>query len=225
MDGLARTTIAGFSELVAALGILLFAPAWTLRFWQAWVYLFVFSASCALITAYLWTHDRALLERRVEAGPGAEKERLQARIQVLASAAFIALLAVPSIDRRFAWSHVSPIVVLAGDVLVAIGFALVFLVFRENTFSGATIAVSAGQRVVATGPYSVVRHPMYAGALVMLFGTPLALGSWWGLLAMIPMTLAIVWRLLDEERFLAKNLGGYDAYRALVRYRLVPLVW
>jgi protein-S-isoprenylcysteine O-methyltransferase Ste14 len=98
-------------------------------------------------------------------------------------------------------------------------------VFKENTFASATIEVDTGQKVVSTGPYSVVRHPMYSGALIMLFGVPIALGSWWGLLMVIPITIVIIWRLLEEEKFLAQSLPGYSEYRTKVTYRLVPLVW
>jgi len=116
-------------------------------------------------------------------------------------------------------------IVITGDVLVALGFLIVFLVFKANTFTGATIAVAPGQKVVSTGPYAVVRHPMYSGALVMLLGTPLALGSWWGLLMFIPMIFIIAWRARDEERFLRKDLAGYQDYCEGVPYRLVPFIW
>ena len=139
--------------------------------------------------------------------------------------AFVGVIVVPAIDHRLAWSSIPLYGVIAGNVSVATGFFIVFLVFRENTFSAATIEMAADQTVIATGPYAVVRHPMYAGALIMLFGTPLALGSSWGLLMFIPMTLVIVWRLLDEEKFLSKNLAGYSNYTRSVRYRLLPFVW
>jgi protein-S-isoprenylcysteine O-methyltransferase Ste14 len=225
MDGLARNTVLGFAQLIAVLGILLFAPAWTLDYWQAWVYLFVFSASSALITLYLWKNDPKLLERRIKAGPGAEQEKSQKSIQLLASCVFIGAMILPSLDHRFSWSAVPPPVVVAGDVLTALGFVIVFLVFKENTFTAATIAVTLDQKVVSTGPYAIVRHPMYSGALVMLFGTPLALGSWWGLLMFIPMIFTIAWRSLEEERFLVRNLSGYQEYCRIVRYRLVPFAW
>jgi protein-S-isoprenylcysteine O-methyltransferase Ste14 len=108
---------------------------------------------------------------------------------------------------------------------MAIGFAIVFWVYRENTFTSATIEVAEEQRVVDTGHYARVRHPMYAGALVLLAGIPLALGSYWGFLTIAPMVGTIVWRLLDEEAFLAKHLPGYEAYRQKTRYRLIPRVW
>jgi protein-S-isoprenylcysteine O-methyltransferase Ste14 len=225
VNSLAGKTLLGFTQLIAVLAFLLLAPAWTLDYRQAWVYLLVFAASSALITAYLWKKDSKLLERRTNAGPRAENEKKQKLIQLLASCAFAGAMILPSLDHRFSWSAVPLPVVVAGDVLAALGFLIVFLVFKENTFAAATIATTPDQRVVSTGPYALVRHPMYSGALVMLFGTPLALGSWWGLLMFIPMIFIIAWRACDEERFLFKNLSGYEAYCQKVRYRLVPLVW
>ena len=225
MDNLARKTVLGFTQLIAVLGVLLFAPAWTLEYWQAWVYLLIFTASSALTTTYLWKKDPKLLQRRIDAGPRAENEKSQKLIQLLASFVFLAAMILPSLDHRFSWSAVPLPVVVAGDVLTALGFFIVFLVFKENTFTAATIIVTPGQKVVSTGPYAVVRHPMYSGALVMLFGTPLALGSWWGLLMFIPMIFTIAWRACDEERFLFRNLSGYKEYCQIVRYRLVPFAW
>jgi len=215
----------GFVRLFIILGLCLFAPARSLNFWQAWVYLIVFTVSAALITIYLSEKDPKLLERRVEAGPGAEKEKTQKIIQFFASISFFALLIIPSFDHRFGWSKVPLYIVILGYFLVVFGFFIIFLVLRENTFAAATIKVFADQKVITTGPYSIVRHPMYAGALIMLLGTPLALGSWWGLLILIPITLLIVLRLLDEEKFLSKNLPGYNEYCQKVRYRLIPLLW
>jgi len=225
VDNLARKTVLGFTQLIIVLGILLLAPAWTLDYWQAWVYLLVFAASSALITAYLWKKDPKLLERRIRAGPGAENEKKQKLIQLQASFVFIGAMILPSLDHRFSWSAIPLPIVVAGDVLVALGFLIVFLVFKENTFTAATISVVPDQKVVSTGPYAVVRHPMYSGALIMLVGTPLALGSWWGLLMFISMIFTIGWRARDEERFLLENLSGYKDYCQIVRYRLVPFAW
>ncbi len=215
----------GLLFLLVSMAAALFLSAWSVDYWQAWVFLAVFALASFAITLYLMKQDPELLERRVRAGPIAEHERGQKIIQSFASLGFIALLVVPGIDHRFGWSIVPAWVLLAGDVLVALGFLIVFFVFRENTFASATIEVEAGQRTITTGPYALVRHPMYAGALILLAGVPLALGSWWGLLAIAPMKLIIVQRLLAEERFLAKNLPGYSDYRSRVRYRLAPFVW
>ena len=118
-----------------------------------------------------------------------------------------------------------PYVAIAGDALVVLGWLAIFFVFKENTFTSATVELAPDQRVISTGPYALVRHPMYAGALVMLLGIPIALGSWWGLLVIVAMMPALIWRLSDEEKFLAKNLPGYVEYQNKVRYRLIPLVW
>lgn len=225
MRTLVRRTVVGFAQLVLAMGACLFAPAWTVRYWQAWVYLAVFAGSAALITAYLWRNDPQLLERRVRAGPGAESEKRQVLIQGFASLAFVGVLILPSLDHRFSWSRVPLAVAIAGDVLVACGFLIVFAVFKENTFTAATIGVAPDQTVVSTGPYAVVRHPMYAGALVLLLGTPPALGSWWGLPMVVAMAGVIAWRLIDEEKLLVQRLPGYAAYRQKVRYRLAPRLW
>ena len=161
----------------------------------------------------------------MKAGPRAEKEKSQKAIQFFASLAFIGTLVLPALDHRLHWSHVPFLYVVAGDLLVVIGFMAVFVVYRENTFTSATIEVAPNQRVISTGPYALVRHPMYAGALAMLMATPVALGSWWGTLTFVPMIAVIVLRLLDEERFLEKRLPGYAEYCRNVRFRLVPYIW
>ena len=223
--GLASRAWLALAGLACVMGALLFGSAATIRYWQGWVYLAVFLAASAVTTYDLLARDPALLERRMRGGPTAEKEPVQRTIMLFATAAFVALLVVPGLDRRFGWSAVPTAVVLAGDALVVIGFALVARVYRENTYTSATIEVAPEQTVIATGPYARVRHPMYSGALLYLLGTSPALGSYWGLVGFAVMLVALVWRLLDEERLLARELPGYIAYRTRVHYRLVPGVW
>ena len=215
----------GLLFLLLVMGALLFIPAWTLDYWQAWAFLAIYFASSLAITLYLMKKDPKLLERRMSGGPTAEKEPTQKIIMVFTSLGFIGLIVFPALDHRFAWSHMPPYVTLAGDVLVVLGFLAIFFVFKENTFTSATIELAPDQKVISTGPYALIRHPMYAGALVMLLGIPIALGSWWGLLVIVAMMPALIWRLFDEERFLARNLPGYAEYQKKVRYRLLPLVW
>jgi protein-S-isoprenylcysteine O-methyltransferase Ste14 len=225
MANLFVRTFLGFAFLMLVLSLALFLPAGSLSFWQAWAYLADFAGCTLLITAYLIRNDRELLARRVRGGPAAETQKNQQVIQSLASLFFIALFVVPGLDYRYTWSHVPPAVSLVADGLVALGFYIVFLVFRENSYTSATIEVSAEQKVIASGPYHVVRHPMYAGAFLLLLFTPLALGSWVALPLPIPLILVIILRLLEEERFLSTSLRGYEAYRQEVRYRLLPFVW
>jgi protein-S-isoprenylcysteine O-methyltransferase Ste14 len=204
---------------------LLFGGAGTVDWWQAWLYLVVYFGASIAITLYLVRRDPALLARRMRGGPWAEKEPVQQVIMVLASAAFIGLTVLPALDERFGWSHMPAAVVIAGDVLVAVGWLGIYRVFRENSFTSATIELAPGQRVISTGPYAIVRHPMYSAALVMLLGAPIALGSWWGLIALAVISPALTWRIFDEEKFLTANLAGYAAYKQKVRYRLIPHLW
>ena len=204
---------------------LLLLPAGTLDYWQAWVFMAVFVSASAAVTVYLAVHDPGLLDRRMRAGPAAEKERSQKFIMFLAMMGFIGLLIIPAFDHRFGWSRVPMYVCLLGNALVVIGFLLVFFVVKANTYAASTIQVAEDQMVISTGPYAFVRHPMYAGSFPTLIGTPLALGSWWGLSGLIVFVPALIWRLVDEESFLRKNLPGYTEYTAKVRYRLVPSVW
>jgi protein-S-isoprenylcysteine O-methyltransferase Ste14 len=225
MNNLFVRTFLGFAFLMLVLALALFLPAGSLRFWQAWVYLADFAGCTILITAYLMRYDQNLLARRVRGGPAAETQKSQQVIQSLASVFFIALFIVPGLDFRFHWSNVPPAVSWIADGFVVLGFYIVFLVFRENSYTSATIEVSGEQKVISSGPYAVVRHPMYAGAFLLLLATPLALGSWVSIPLPIPIILVIIVRLLDEEKFLFANLSGYEAYRQKVRYRLLPYVW
>jgi len=218
-------TLLGFVELIVILGLFLFAPAGSLNFWQAWVYSIIYVASSVTITFYLWRTNPELLARRVNAGPGAEKEKTQKITHFFVILLFIAILVISAFDHRFGWSHVPFYIVILGDILVILGFFLLFLVFRENAFASAIIEVTADQKVITTGPYSIVRHPLYVSGLIIMLGTPLALGSWRSLLVFIPLTLVIIWRLIDEEKFLSKNLPGYEEYCQKVRYRLIPFLW
>jgi len=208
-----------------AMGIMLFLPAWTLNYWQAWVFLAVYFAASILITIYLMKNDQRLLERRMRGGPWAEKEAVQKVIMLFAMIGFVALLVVPAFDRRFAWSQMPNGIAIAGDALVVLGWYAIYRVFRENSFTSATIELAKDQNVISSGPYSLVRHPMYTGTLAMLVGIPIALGSWWGLVAFGVMMLALIWRIFDEERFLVRNLTGYAVYKEKVRYRLIPYLW
>ena len=216
-----------FSVLMLALvlGVGLFLTAGTLEYWQAWVYLSVFTIASGLTTLYLIRNDPELLDRRMRGGPMAEKRTTQRVIMLFTSLGFVGLLVVPALDRRFGWSTIPLYAVIAGDALVAIGFYFIFRVYRENTYTSATIEVTANQKVISTGPYAILRHPMYASALLYLLGTPLALGSYWGLLPFVAVIPFLVWRLIDEEHMLTRELPGYSQYKQRVRYRLVPGVW
>ncbi len=215
----------GWFQLFVVLALALFLSAKTIAFPAGWAFLGVFFAATGAITVDLVRRDRALLERRIPIGPLAEKSALQKMIQAIAGLAFIAIFVAAGLDHRFGWSRVPWPLVVSGDVLVALGLFVVFRVFRVNTFTSATIETAAAQTVIDAGPYAHVRHPMYSGALVLLAGTALALGSWWSEVASAVVAIVVVVRLLDEERFLRRDLNGYAAYCEKVRCRVIPKVW
>jgi protein-S-isoprenylcysteine O-methyltransferase Ste14 len=204
---------------------LVFIPAGTIYYRQGWAFLAVFMSSMTAFTVYLALYDKPLLERRIKAGPWHEKEWSQKIIVSLIFLGFFSLIVVSALDVRFGWSAVPAYVSLIGDGLIVLSFLFIFWVIRVNSFAASTIQVAEGQKVISTGPYAYVRHPMYAGALLLLIGMPLSLGSSWALLLIVPFTPVLVWRILDEERFLLRNLPGYAEYAGTVRYRLIPYVW
>jgi protein-S-isoprenylcysteine O-methyltransferase Ste14 len=210
---------------VGVLGLLLFLPAGTLNYWQAWALIAVFVPGSNAIGIYLGVHDPELLERRKQAGPQAETRPAQKIIIIVLIAGLVGILVLSALDHRFGWSEVPAPMSLAGDVLAAIGLYITFLVVKENSFSAANIKVFKDQKVISTGPYAIVRHPMYSGTLLLTLASPPALGSWWGFLPVLLVIPMLVWRIFDEEKLLNAELPGYSDYARRVRYRLVPLGW
>ena len=225
MEDLHWRALIGILRAFFIMVVATFVPVWTFRYWQGWGCLASFFLPACAISVWVGKHDPALLERRLKAGPTAEKETGQKIVQAITTVVFLADFTIPALDHRFGWSSVPAYVAISGDVLMLAGFAITFAVFKTNTYTSGIIEVAEDQRVISTGPYAVVRHPLYSGALIMLFGIPLALGSWWGMLINVPLTVAVIWRLLDEERFLGEHLPGYAEYKEKVHYRLVPGVW
>jgi len=217
-----RSTLGGFIFFFAVI----FVPAWTLSYWQGWAFFLTISILTTLATIYIALHDKKLLESRLRGGPTAEKTPAQKIITATGVLVFVAAIVVMVFDHRFDWSPVVPAYLsLLGDALGAVGILVYLFVVKENRYAAGVVEVVEGQTVVSTGPYAIVRHPMYTGALFVLVGAPLALGSWWGLL-FTPLFIAwFAWRLLHEEKFLRENLPGYSEYAHKVRYRLVPYIW
>ena len=225
MKKLILSTLQTFLIGLAALGLLLFLPAWTFHYWQAWVFIVVFLIAVNAIGLYLSLKDPALLEKRKNVGPAAEKSPAQRIIMTFAFISILGLLIFCALDHRFAWSPVPIYVSLFGDVLVALGLFINLLVFKENSFGGSTVQTFTDQKVISTGPYALVRHPMYAGVLVMMTGVPLALDSCWGLAILALVLPGLIWRILDEEKLLRRDLPGYAEYAQRVHFRLVPYLW
>ena len=216
-----RSSVFGVAALIA----LIFIPAGTLHYWQGWAYVATWIVAGSAYTGYVAKYDPALLKRRTEAGISHEKEPAQKIIVFFLFGAFVALLILPPLDVRFGWSRVPWYVSIFGDVLFVFSFYIFYLVSKVNTYAAGNVRVEEGQKVISTGMYGFVRHPMYSGALVLIIGTALALGSWWSLL-LIPLFLPILYfRIANEEKVLARDLPGYTEYMSKVRYRLMPRIW
>lgn len=225
MKKLIIPTLRTFLVGAVALGVFLFVPAWTLDYWQAWLFIVVFMTSVNAIGLYLSLKDPELLERRKKIGPAAEQRTSQKIIISLALIGNVALLVISALDYRFGWSPMPAYVSLAGNALVVLGFLINGFVFRENSYGASNVRTEEDQKVISTGPYALVRHPMYVGVLVMVIGVPVALGSWWGLTVLALTVPVLVLRILDEEKLLNQDLPGYTEYAQKVRYRLVPYLW
>jgi len=220
--GLTRTILVRFTAGLLVVALCLFVPAGSLAYWQGWLYLVVLFVPLAFVGRYFLKRDPGFLERRFRMR---EKEIVQKRIQAVTGIIFFVGFLIPGLDYRYGWSQVPVGLVLAADLAVFLGYLLIFLVFRENSYAARTVEVEAGQRVVATGPYALVRHPMYLGVTVMFLATPLALGSWWALPVFLLLPPFLVLRIRNEEEVLVRELPGYPEYSRKVRYRLIPRVW
>ncbi|MBB3461765.1 isoprenylcysteine carboxylmethyltransferase family protein [Rhizobium sp. BK377] len=222
---LGRRAVEANAKFLVALAVMVFLTAGTLAYWQGWLFLANFAAWSAGSSAYFYYRDPALLEKRMRAGPAAETEPVQKRIQLFTGAVMIALIVVSALDYRFGWSTVPVWAIIFGNLLISTGFLFVVFVLRENTFASATIQVSEDQKVISTGPYALVRHPMYAAVLPLASGIPLALNSWWGLVIVPLIFIGLILRLLYEEHHLRQDLPGYEDYCRNVQYRLFPGIW
>jgi protein-S-isoprenylcysteine O-methyltransferase Ste14 len=205
--------------------LLAFLPAGTFDYWRGWLFIVVFALATTIPSVYLATTNPAALQRRMQAGPAAESRPLQKVIITFAFVSMAAMIVVSALDYRFGWSAVPAAVSVIGDVLVGAGLLIAMIATIQNGYAAANINVESGQTVVSTGVYSVVRHPMYFGNVVMMVGVPLALGSYWALLFVIPGLAVLATRILDEEKVLRHDLDGYEEYTQTVHYRLVPGVW
>ncbi|NWG35875.1 MAG: isoprenylcysteine carboxylmethyltransferase family protein [Chloroflexi bacterium] len=219
---LARTACTRFFSAIPALGLIFFLPAGTFDYWQAWLYMALLFTPMFFLMRYLIKNDPALLERRMKMK---EKAAEQSLIIKLSYMYFLATFLLPGFDRRFGWSNVPLWLVLFADALVLAGYILVMLVFKENSYAARTVEVEEGQKVIDTGPYAVVRHPMYVGVGLLYVLTPPALGSAWAMIPAIFLIPLLIARIVSEERILAKELKGYTEYQQKVRYRLLPGVW
>jgi protein-S-isoprenylcysteine O-methyltransferase Ste14 len=206
-------------------GLILFLPAGTFNYWQAWLLLVVFALSTWIPSIYLLRTNPVALQRRMRGGPTAETRMVQKVVIAGWYLSVAAMFVVSALDHRFGWSPVPTAICLVGDVLVAVGLGVMMLVVIQNSYAAATVRVEAGHKLVSTGLYGLVRHPMYTGDVITMVGIPLALGSYWGLVFVVPGLILLALRIRDEEKLLQEELDGYHEYTQKVRYRLVPCMW
>jgi protein-S-isoprenylcysteine O-methyltransferase Ste14 len=218
-----KALVSGLIGLVV-FGLLLFVPAGTFNYWQAWVFLVMILATW-IPSIYLVRANHTVLQRRMRGGPVAETRTVQKVVIAGWYLSMTAIFVVSALDHRFGWSPIPMAICLVGDVLVAVGLGVAMLVVIQNSYAAATVRVEAGQKLVSTGLYGLVRHPMYTGNVITMVGIPLALGSYWGLVFVVPGLIVLALRIRDEEKLLQQELDGYREYTQKVRYRLVPYMW
>jgi protein-S-isoprenylcysteine O-methyltransferase Ste14 len=220
--GLTRRAILAAASAVAVFCVMFFAPAGTFAYWQAWAYMGVVLIPMLFVMVYMLRNAPELLARRLQMR---ERERTQKGVIGFGVLFLVGAFLVPGFDRRWGWSTMPWWVVVAADLLVLLGYAMILRVFRENAYTSRTVQVEQGQQVISTGPYAIVRHPMYVGVLVFYLASPVALGSWWAILPAAIILPILVVRILNEEQVLERDLPGYKEYKQKTRNRLLPGIW
>ena len=218
-------SFAGLLFLLCVMATVLFLPLGGFGYILAWLYLIIFAVSVIIITVYLLFRDKHLLKSRLAVGPVAETRATQKIIQSVAGLLFLEIFVVSAFDYKNNWSNVPFTLSYSADLFCILAFVLLFYVFKQNTFLSATIEVQEEQQVISTGLYGIVRHPMYLGAIILLLFTPIALGSYYGLLPVFLLTFVIIYRAIDEEKDLKQNLVGYKEYCEKVKYHFLPFIF
>jgi protein-S-isoprenylcysteine O-methyltransferase Ste14 len=222
MKSLMKKIITRFSFIPVFLGLLILLPAGTFNYWQVYVYFVVLIVPMIFVLFYFLRKDPKFLERRTNVK---EKEKQQSLISILSAFVFLGGFIIPGFDHRFGWSNVPVYFVLSADIIIFLGYLIIFIVFKQNSYASNIIEVNKNQNVISTGLYGMVRHPMYVGVIIMFLPTPIALGSYWGLIPFAILPVALALRILNEERVLSENLEGYKEYCQKTKYRLIPFLW
>jgi len=220
--GLVRTVVTRGLVAILVMAAAFFGTAGTFVYWQGWVYIGIIIGLMLVAVTYLIRNSPELLERRMRTH---EKELAQRKVINLSWLVLLGPFVLPGLDRRWGWSDVPAAVVIAAEVVVVLSYGFVILVFRENRYASRVVEVEQDQKVTSTGPYTLVRHPMYLGTTLMYLATPLALGSYWALVPAVTIVPLLVARIINEEKVLERDLSGYREYRERVRYRLIPGIW
>lgn len=222
MKSLLTRILIRLSMLPLVIGLLMLWPAGTFDFWQVYAYFGILLVPMFFALIYFLRNAPEVLERRMKTS---EKEATQQRLVAILIVSVLAIFMIPGFDKRFGWSEIPVWLVLVGDAVMLLGYLFMIYVMKVNSFAARTIEVEQNQRVIDSGPYALVRHPMYAGFLLMYVATPIALGSWWAFLAVAVVPIALIFRIINEEMVLHRDLDGYREYTQRIRWRLVPGIW
>lgn len=215
-------TLTRYILALAFVGAVLFLPAGSLSYWNGWLYVAAMFIPMLFAGTWLFLKDPGLLEKRMKTR---EREKPQKAYLIGSIPVFAAVMIVPGLDYRFGWSDVPLAVVIASTVIMVIGYILFFLVMRQNSYASRVVEIQEEQKLIDSGLYRLVRHPMYLAAVIIYGFTPLVLGSLYGLIPMIFIPVLLVIRIRNEEKVLARGLKGYGEYREKVKYRLIPYLW
>lgn len=203
-------------------GALIFIPAGSLTFVNGWVFIAALFVPMLILGAVLLVRSPELLEKRLKVG---EKQGTQKGVVAASGVLFLAGFVVAGLDFRFGWSRVPAWVVAVACAVLLVSYALYAEVMRENAYLSRTVEVQENQKVVDTGLYGIVRHPMYAVTVWLFLSIPVVLGSWWSLLCFVPYIAVIAVRIVNEEKVLTEGLDGYAEYKKRVKYRILPFIW
>lgn len=206
--------------LTVIMWVILFIPAWTMKFWQAWILWSGFSIITFSITAYFINKNPEFLARRTKG----KEENIKKKSPLFLKLYYIGFI-LPGIDFRFNWSNEPLWLVILSNVIVFASYIFIFYVFKQNSYASTTIQVEDNQNVISSGPYSIIRHPMYLGMILMSLFIPLALGSYYSLIPMLLIIPITVMRVKNEEEILLRELKGYRAYCSKTKYRVIPFIW
>lgn len=203
-------------------GVLVFLPAGTLKFMNGWLFMGLLFIPMFFALLYLLVKDPELMAKRMKTK---EKEKPQKVYLLLSTIVCLATFAIPGLDFRFAWSDMPSLVVMIATVTMLAGYIIFFVVMRQNSYASRVIEIQEEQKLIDTGLYALVRHPMYSGATLLYLSAPLVLGSWYALLPAVVVPLLLIMRIKNEEKVLSEGLKGYGEYMKKVRYRLIPYIW
>lgn len=208
--------------VLLSMTLLVLLSAGTFDFWQFYVYLTIIILPMLYITIYFLNKDPRFLERRIKMK---ETEKPQKIVFIISAIATLAEYIIPGLDHRFGWSSIPFGVVIVADIVIIFSYLLIIRTFKENSFASRTVEISKGQKVISTGLYGIIRHPMYLGVMIMTIAVPFALDSYWTIIPCFALLLSLVLRTVNEEKFLEENLLGYKEYCEKVKYRIIPYVW